>query len=133
MNNEMRYIDLGGKIYISSRGFEDIVMNFVDIEKVDRKRNRRVRRNDYCSIISNDIIDNFPPRCDAQVTHHTITEMNYCFFLGDINSYSLRKDDVIIEDNITIEIFNNMKFSSNICKSLVSNVREINRENDYFS
>ena len=26
--------------------------------------------------------------------------MNYYFFLDDINNYSLKKDDVIIEDNI---------------------------------
>ena len=58
--------------------------------------------------------------------------MNYYFFLDDINNYSLKKNDVIIEDNITIKIFNNMKFSFNIYKSFINNVKKINWENDYF-
>ena len=68
-----------------------------------------------------------------QVTYHIIIEMNYYFFLDDINNYSLRKDDIIIENNIIIEIFNNMKFFFNIYKSFINNIKEINRENDYFS
>ena len=85
----MRYIDFEGKIYVFFYGFEDIIMNFIDIEKVNRKRNRRVWWNDYYFIALNDIIDNFSSRYDMQVIYHIITEMNYYFFLDWLIYYWL--------------------------------------------
>ena len=107
----MKYINLERKIYIFSHEFEDIIMNFIDIEKINRKKNRWIQWNDYCSIILNNIINNFSSRYDMQIIYYIIIKMNYYFFLDDINNYSLRENDIIIKDNIIIKIFNNIKFS----------------------